>query len=110
MGQTLPIIPVMPIVAIAPLGARSGPARINRVQLIRNMRSNDSKTRRELPYLPIVSRMAALMLLLSLCVRAVGQTAPQFQAINQSGSPAGASDSKVEAYPLTAATREVLTA
>ena len=99
----------MPIVAIAPLGARCRSGSNNRVQLIRNMRSNDSKTHRELSCLPIVRRMTALVLL-SLCTRALGQTAPQFPTINQSGSPAGAADSKVEAYPLTAATREVLTA
>ena len=100
----------MPIVAIAPLGARSVPAQINRVQLIRNMRSNHSKTHREMPFLPVLGRMTALALVLSLCPGAMGQTAPQFPAINQPGSPASAAESKVEAYPLTAATREVLTA
>jgi type II secretory pathway component GspD/PulD (secretin) len=100
----------MPIVAIAPLGARSVPAQINRVQLIRKMRSNDSKPRREMPYLHILGWMAALILLLSLCPVAMGQTAPQFPIANQPGSPAGAAESKVEAYPLTAASREVLAA
>ena len=41
---------------------------------------------------------------------AMGQTSPQFPAINQAGSPANAAESKVEAYPLTAANRDVLTA
>lgn len=54
--------------------------------------------------------MTALVLLLSLCHEASGQTAPQFPMVNQPGSPAGTAESKVEAYPLTAATREVLTA
>jgi type II secretion system protein D len=109
-GQTLPIIPVMPIVAIAPLGSRFGLIPLNRVQLIRNMRSNHSKIHREMSLRPIVGRMTALALVLSLCPGAMGQFAPQSSSTNQTSSPATAAEPKVEAYPLTAANREILTA
>ena len=56
----------MPIVAVAPLGARSVWRQKNRVQLIRNMRSHDSKTNREMPFLLILMRMSALTLVLAL--------------------------------------------
>jgi type II secretory pathway component GspD/PulD (secretin) len=52
--------------------------------------------------------LKAPAVVLVLCTGAVGQTAPQFPATDQTGSPASAAESKVEAYPLTAATREVL--
>src|SRR5712672_1021201 len=68
------------------------------------MRSPDSKTHRETPFLPVLIWTTALVL--SSCPGAVGQ----FQTTTQSGSPAGTADSKVEAYPLTAANRDVLTA
>ncbi len=61
-------------------------------------------------FLPILARMTAVAILLAPCTRVAGQTAPQFPAINQAGPPANAAEPKVEAYPLTAATREVLTA
>ncbi len=100
----------MPIVAIAPMGARSVWAPTNRMQLIRNMRSHRSKTHRETSFFPILMRMTALTLVLSQCAGAMGQTAPQFPTTNQAGSPASTAESKVEAYPLTAANRDVLTA
>src|SRR3954452_5812083 len=74
------------------------------------MRSNDSKKRREIPSLHIIGRVTVLVLLLSSCPGAMAQTAPQFPTVNQPVVPAGPTDSKVEAYPLTAATRDVLTA
>jgi general secretion pathway protein D len=49
---------------------------------------------------PIFGRMTALALVL----------APQSPSTNQTSSPATAAEPKVEAYPLTAANREVLTA
>ena len=100
----------MPIVAIAPLGSRSRPAQINCVQLIRNMRSDYSTTHRELLILPILRRMMALVLVLSQCPCAMGQSASKFPLINQPGSPPSTAEPKVEAYPLTAATRDVLMA
>jgi type II secretion system protein D len=54
--------------------------------------------------------MTALALVLSLCPTAMGQFAPQSPSTNQTGAPATAAEPKVEAYPLTAANREVLTA
>src|SRR4051812_40143199 len=68
------------------------------------MRSPDSKTHREMPFLPVLIWTTALVL--SSCPNAMGQ----FQTTSQSGSSANAAESKVEAYPLTAANREVLTA
>lgn len=63
-----------------------------------------------MPFLPILVRMTALTLVLSFCPVATGQTSPQFPTINQPGGPASGTESKVEAYPLTAANRDVLTA
>lgn len=52
--------------------------------------------------------MMTLALVLILCTQALSQTGPQFPT---SGQPAaGGAEAKVEAYPLTAATREVLAA
>ena len=63
-----------------------------------------------MPLWPTFGRMTALALVLSLCPGAMGQFAPQSPSTNQTSSPATAAEPKVEAYPLTAATREVLTA
>src|SRR3954462_2033847 len=68
------------------------------------MRSPYSKTPRAMPFLPVLMWTTALVL--SSCPVAFGQ----FQTTAQSGAPAGAAESKVEAYPLTAANRDVLTA
>jgi hypothetical protein len=96
----------MPIVAIAPPGVRTQSDRENRVQSIPNMRSRLSKTRRDTPIVPEPGRMMTLALVLALCTQAFSQTGPQFPT---SGQPAaGSTEAKVEAYPLTAATREVL--
>jgi len=57
-----------------------------------------------MPLLPVLIWTTALVL--SSCPSAVGQ----FQTTTQLGSPANAPESKVEAYPLTAANRDVLTA
>src|SRR3954466_8660751 len=74
------------------------------------MRSNHSKTHREMSLRPIFWRMMALALVLSLCPGATGQFAPQPSSANQISTQATAGEAKVEAYPLTAASREVLTA
>src|SRR3954452_8089149 len=74
------------------------------------MRSNHSKTHREMSLRPIFWRMMALALVLSLCPGATGQFAPQPSSANQISTQATAVEAKVEAYPLTAASREVLTA
>jgi type II secretory pathway component GspD/PulD (secretin) len=108
-GQTLPIIPVMPIVAIAPPRVRTQSDRENRVQSIPNMRSRLSKTRRDTSTVPEPDRMMmTLALVLALCTQALSQTGPQFRTSDQPA--AGGAEAKVEAYPLTAATREVLAA
>ncbi len=60
--------------------------------------------------MPILGWMTALTLALILCRGAKAQTAPQFPATYPPGATTNAGESKVEAYPLTAATREVLTA
>src|SRR6476661_3065456 len=98
----------MPIVAIAPPGARSVATQQNRWQLMRYMRSNNANPRLETSLSPVVRWMTTLTLTLSLSPGAMGQRAPQIPT----NTPAGASavESKVEAYPLTAATRDVLNA
>ncbi len=65
---------------------------------------------RELQLLPVLSWVMALTLALVVCHGANGQTTSQFPTIGQPLSTTAAADSKVEAYPLNAATRDVLTA
>jgi type II secretory pathway component GspD/PulD (secretin) len=65
----------------------------------------------ELELLPIIGWVSALALALLFCRGSNGQTAPTFPAAAPpAAAPAVSGESKVESYPLTAATREVLTA
>src|SRR5262249_19813163 len=89
---------------------RSAATQPNRWQLMRNMRSNNANPRPETLRSPVVRWMTALTLTLSLSPGAIGQTAPQFPTNAPTGASTGAGESKVEAYPLTAATRDVLNA
>lgn len=75
----------------------------------RNMRSELSTIHRDLWFLIVLGWITAVTFALSLCGNAIGQTSPQLPPNNPAGSPANSAESKVEAYPLTAATRDVLT-
>lgn len=59
--------------------------------------------------LPVLGLVAALAFTLLPAKAVLGQFAPQFPAANQPSAATATTDPKVEAYPLNASTREVLT-